>query len=472
MNYLVSLVILAVHVAAQGVPARKFEMLTVSSNYEAYLVMQNIRGARTLLFDEAGDMVILARGLNQILAAYGDFSTLSSPLETTVIVDAAGLGLNHGMAIRGNYIYASSDTMVYRWPYTPGQRTQTADSERQTVITNISASGEGGAQLGHFTRTLVFGSDGYLYVSIGSLRNVDPNSFRARVRRVNFGDSEIPSAGFDFANMEVWADGLRNGVAIGFDDRGKLWEADNGPDRLDRPDLGVRIFNDNPAEELNLLDGPAGIFYGYPYCWTAGIINSTSFSDSVEKGTQYRWPASAEEPVDREVDDAWCQDPNNNRAPVGHIPAHSSPIGLRFLKEENGCGKIEKKSFSCNSKNDLFVTLHGSWNRDVPAGYRLIHMPMNDNGLPTNQINEIFSMKDYETTCIEGAAVDGTCFRPAGLTFDKEGTLWVSSAITGHIVKVIQVSENSAAPAAPVMTSASMSVLAVGWLFVTLNLLF
>ncbi|KAJ3064468.1 hypothetical protein HK102_008191 [Quaeritorhiza haematococci] len=234
--------------------------------YNVYLALSNINGARTILFDNSGDLLILARGEAKIYAAWGDIAA-SSELEKVVVVDAQGLGLNHGMAVRGDYLYAASDTTVYRWPYKAGQRSQVDNSKRQTVVRNISEGGNGGAPLGHFTRTLVFGPDRYLYISIGSLENVDQTPYRSRVRRIPLptdDSSLIPNGGFNFEDAEIWADGLRNGVALAYGPGG-LWEADNGPDNLNRADLGGEIYPDNPAEEVNLLDGPAGTFYGYPY---------------------------------------------------------------------------------------------------------------------------------------------------------------------------------------------------------------
>lgn len=218
-----------------------------------------------------------------------------------------------------------------------------------------------------------------------------------------------------------------------FDSRGQLWEADNGPDELERADLGANVYQDNPAEELNLLNGPANTFYGYPYCFSAGNITSADFYTANEKGTQYSWPSAN---LDRVVDDEWCRQSSNNRAPLGLIPAHSSPIAAKFLKTENNCG-AHSFSFSCANTDSLFLTLHGSWNRGVPAGYRVIQMPFNAAGEPSNEIKEVFAMKNYQEVCVGTNGSNGTCFRPAGMAFDNEGTLWVTSDSSGHIVKVL-----------------------------------
>ena len=70
---------------------------------------------------------------------------------------------------------------------------------------------------------------------------------------------------------EVFADGLRNEVGLGWSDatRKVLYGVENGMDNLYRADLGGDIHQDNPAEELNAfpIDQP-GRHYGYPWCFS------------------------------------------------------------------------------------------------------------------------------------------------------------------------------------------------------------
>lgn len=71
-----------------------------------------------------------------------------------MIVDGAGLGLNHGIAFYGGYLYASNPTTVFRWPYTPGSFQLLNQNTRQTVIQGIPSV------QGHSTRTLAFDRQG------------------------------------------------------------------------------------------------------------------------------------------------------------------------------------------------------------------------------------------------------------------------------------------------------------------------
>ena len=391
--------------------------LTTGNGYKATLRLTNIRGARSLLFDDQGDLIILARGLNGIISAW---STGVDSMSQAVLINNATLGLNHGLELHNGYIYASSDELVYRWRYVPRQNLGAA----QVVISGMGKGGGGGAPLGHLTRTLVFSNEDYLYVSVGSDLNVDraPDS-RSLVRRVRISNNTIiPSGGYTFNNLTLWASGLRNGVAMAFDASNTLWEADNGPDQLQRADLGVDIFNDNPAEELNRLD-TQGAFYGYPYCWSAWNV------EKAMQGTQFSWPS---EGIDRVVDDAWCLNTTNNTPPIGFIEPHGSPIGAAFFSAQDGCGS-KSGSLPCSSVGDLFVALHGSWNSNIPKGFKVIRMKMMNN-MPV-ETTEVFSAKDSTSVCYGDVALKD-CFRPAGIAFDRNGTLWVSSDSTGDIVQI------------------------------------
>jgi glucose/arabinose dehydrogenase len=124
----------------------------------------------------------------------------------------------------------------------------------KVIIKNIHADGNGGAPKGHWTRTLIFDKKGRLYVAVGSNNNIDPDSYRSRIRRfTNFDKGDI-----DFSMGEIFADGLRNEVGLAFDKFDVLWGVENSADRLRRNDLGGDIHNENPAEELNrFVEGEA-----------------------------------------------------------------------------------------------------------------------------------------------------------------------------------------------------------------------
>ena len=89
----------------------------------------------------------------------------------------------------------------------------------ERLVKDIPAGG------GHWTRTLRFGADGWMYVSIGSSCNVCAEKDPRRAAIVRYHP--------DGTGEEIYATGLRN--AVGFDWRpadGQLYATDNGRDLL------------------------------------------------------------------------------------------------------------------------------------------------------------------------------------------------------------------------------------------------
>lgn len=264
-----------------------------------------------------------------------------------------------------------------------------------------------------------------MYIGISSGENVDPDSFRARVRRVDIRNARLP---IQFETMEVFADGLRNPLALAFDKDKRLWELDNGPDSLERPGFEG---DDDPIEELNLLE--SGKYYGYPLCFSRG--NASSPFDNVDSTAsgfmdQFAWDLS-------KITDEACRNTTFNTKPLSGVMSHSSPIQMVFLTEEMGCSTSkEYGKFPCSWVGDLAATLHGSWDRSVPSGYGLIRIPFVNNvpALPSEH-QYLARVENFETECKATNGDNGKCFRPAGIAV-KDGKFYVGSGATGEIVEL------------------------------------
>ncbi|KAI8812955.1 hypothetical protein BJ742DRAFT_790574 [Cladochytrium replicatum] len=430
---LLSLLTLALVDARPSVPAsvsRAERLTSLDSAIVPTVVFRNVSGVRTILFDDAtGDLLALARDLQSIVSIYED-PVGSNQYKSSTILSASGVGLNHGMALRDGYVYASTPTQVIRWKYIA--RKESSITEQQVVVDGMDGSG-------HATRTILFSPDGaYLYISIGSVDNVDGINSRGSVRRFAWGTvaSEASRTGLpmQFSAAEMWASGVRNAVALGFDPLNRLWEADNGPDDLERTDLGATIYPDNPAEELNLLDGPENSFYGYPQCFTAGNFTKP-FLEDTQRGQQYAWPGFTT------YSDDWCRNISNNRPPLAEIPAHSAPLAITFYSSDSSVSGCDSGAgaFPCSWGGDAFVALHGSWNSpNIPKGFRVTRIPFGKTSpnYPEN-VSDLFVQKNFWSLCAStNALTDGTCFRPSAIAFDKAGTMWVGSAVTGEIARV------------------------------------
>jgi glucose/arabinose dehydrogenase len=250
---------------------------------------------------------------------------------------ASANGLNHGLTFSPDYsyVYASSDTTVYRWRYSGGRTPSTGQPE--VVIRNIPGGG-------HVTRTLLFDSQGRLLVSVGSAGNVDTSAsdldLRSQIRRFSV-TGTLP---IDYATGTKVATGMRNEVGLTFDSQGVLWGVENGRDNTVLN--GTSVVRDNPAEEINRIPTD-GKFFGYPFCWSEGVLTG-----GAGPGTQH---------ADEQATPMWtnqdCRDINRVVPPVGTMQAHWAPLGI-----------AEYVGAALPYRGDMIIAAHGSWNRTPPTG--------------------------------------------------------------------------------------------------------
>ena len=236
----------------------------------------------------------------------------------------------------------------------------------EVVVPDLPARG------GHFTRTIVFGPDAKLYVSAGSSCNIcdesDPR--RAAVLRYNV----------DGSGQEIFAHGLRNSVGIAFDPAtGELWGTNN-----DRDNLG----DDLPPDRINILH--EGGNYGWPQCYLPGKNNP-------------EYPTADCSVVD---------------GPAIAFQAHSAPLGIAFSTGAQ---------FPPAYRGGAFVAFHGSWNRSIPTGYKVVYVRQ-EHGRPV-------SVSDFLT----GFRADPTAqpwARPVDLLVLRDGNLLVSDDTGGYVFRV------------------------------------
>jgi glucose/arabinose dehydrogenase len=103
------------------------------------------------------------------------------------------------------------------------------------------------------------------------------------------------------------------------------------------------------------------------------------------------------------------------------MPAHCAPLGIEFFKGQS-CGV--NGAFPCSMEGNVIVAQRGSWNRDIPSGYKVMMYPFN-NGNPTGE----------EVTVAYDDNPPGN-WRPVNAVFNQNGHLLVSSDSQGHITKV------------------------------------
>lgn len=232
---------------------------------------------------------------------------------------------------------------------------------------------------GHFTRTIGFGPDGRLYVSIGSSCNVcrerDPR--RAAIWSLNK----------DGSDFKLFAKGLRNSVFFAWHpETQKIWATDMGRDLLG---------DDIPPDELNIVE--EGKNHGWPTCYGKNI-HDTEF----DRNTYIRNP---------------CMEPFETASFVD-VPAHSAPLGLAFVPDQD---------WPESYRRSLLVAYHGSWNRSVPTGYKVVRMKFDANGAYQGT-------EDFITGWL--VSKSEALGRPVDLLFGPDGALYISDDKAGVIYKI------------------------------------
>ncbi|KAI0595695.1 soluble quino protein glucose/sorbosone dehydrogenase [Biscogniauxia sp. FL1348] len=379
--------------------------------WSAVKVAGGLTSPRDLVIDPRGRLLVVQEGVgvSKHTVDVDGCITASQPL-------ISKSELNHGISLSpdGRTLSASSSSSVFSWAYDPD-----TGSVSETPVTLVT----GMAPNGHATRTLIVPphEPDLLVVSHGSNSNldyqsIDPTVARAIVKVFNI--SSVPDGGYDFATMGWNAGfGLRNDVALAFDGNHMLWSVENSADSLTRSvqDTTTDIHQDNPAEELNYLGdvtSPNDKWYGYPSCFTVwhpdAILDRT-----FQIGDQFT-PA----PNDTYNDDVCAR---ASVPPRLSLQAHSAPLGSKFDA----------------TISNLFVTFHGSWNRQPPTGYKLIAIPFtkepDSSYAPVANASDGAGYVDIFYPPDEGACSSSSCVRPVGLVFDAAGRLYMTSDTSGEV---------------------------------------
>lgn len=248
------------------------------------------------------------------------------------------------------------------------------DTDGDYVADSVTWVYENYTQGQHNTRTVAFLPDGRMVAALGSTCNVcvEENPFRAAVTIFD---------GPDGSGAHVFASGLRNAVGLAVNPvTGELWATNNGRDLMG---------DDLPPETIHILR--EGENHGWPYCH-AGDIEDPDIG----------FPGSCEGVV----------------PPAVEMQAHSAPLGMVFYTGEG---------FPAPVNDDLYVAYHGSWNRTVPTGYKVVRIPI-ENGEVAGP------PEDFVWGWLQNARqISG---RPVGLAVGLDGALYISDDFKGHIYRV------------------------------------
>ncbi|RZL39366.1 MAG: c-type cytochrome [Rubrivivax sp.] len=355
------------------------------------------------------------RGRVMVKAPNGDIFISSTPKrlvkvfrstqgETAEVVStfAAGMDRPFGMAFWPNgahpqYLYVAFVNSIVRYPYRNGDLVATGGPE--VVVPTLTA-----AVGAHSSRTLVFSADGKtMYLSIGSATNVadgmppePPEPMAQWEAKQGMGAAwggELDHAlviAFDpdGRNKRSFATGLRNCVGMYLHPRsGDLFCSVNERD----------LLGDNlPPDYLTRVK--PGAFYGWPWYYIGAN------EDPRLKGQR---PDLKDKVT----------------APDLLINAHSAPLGMVMYAAPAGA----RAAFAPAYDGDMFLALHGSWNRHTRTGSKVVRVFMKG-GVPTGRY------QDFVTGFV--ASDKEVWGRPSAVIVQDDGSLLVDDDVTGEIWRI------------------------------------
>ncbi len=364
--------------------------LVINTNGDIYVRMARLRDGKGIVVLHEN-----ANGKAEVVKSFGNF-------------------FGTGVAIKNGYLYASSDSSVFRFKLNEKNEVMNPDAP-EMIVTGLMS------KRSHQTKSIAIDNAGNLYVNIGAPSNSCQEEDRAPGSK---GKDPCPILDSAAAIWQFKADklnqsysqgiryvtGIRNIVGLDWNNQtNELYAIQHGRDGFYQMFPGLYDSVESaelPAEEFILAR--KGANFGWPYCYYDQIQSKKVLAPEYggNKKTQGR-----------------CEGMD---VPLIGFPGHWAPNALLFY---TGTQFPEKY------RNGAFIAFHGSWNRAPlrQAGYNVVFVPMKD-GKPSGQW-EVFA--DGFAGPQPVSSTREAQFRPCGLAQGPDGSLYISDSVKGKIWKII-----------------------------------
>ncbi|MEO5683786.1 MAG: PQQ-dependent sugar dehydrogenase [Chitinophagaceae bacterium] len=382
-------------------------VITLPGGFSSLKVTGDLGRARHIVVAASGDIFVKldklkdGKGIYRLHDSNGDGKADE--------VTGFGNYIGTGISIKNGYLYASSNTAVYR--YKMDEKTGKVDEgSEQKIITGLWDKRQ------HESKSITLDNDGNIYVNIGAPSNACQLQDRTKGSPGQDPCPILDSAGGiwqfkadklnqTYADGVRYATGLRNVVGLDWNNEvNDLYVMQHGRDMLFQfyPEMyDQKAGAENPAEEMFRIK--KGADCGWPYCYFDNdkkekLLNPEYGGDRNKAGR--------------------CEEKTKS---VIQFPGHLAPNGLLFYTGSK---------FPAKYKNGAFIAFHGSWNRspEPQAGYYVVFVPFKD-GVPSGKW-EIFA------DGFAGANINRAAYKPCGLAQDKDGSLYVTDDNNGTVWKI------------------------------------
>jgi len=350
-----------------SINALTIEDLVVQDGFQISIFAENIEAPRQMAEGNSGFIFVGSRKAGEIIAIR-DFDN-NGIIDFKKVI-ANSLNQPAGVSFYNGDIYFSEIDKIWKIQNVE----EWLESNNTGMPEKILVSDALPDDEWHGWKWLAHNQEGSLYTNVGAPCNVclkDDQRYSSIVKLD--GNTWIPVAR-----------GVRNSVGFDFHPiSDEMYFGDNGRDWLG---------DDSPSCELNRLE-KEGSHFGFPY------LHATDVADPEFGNISHGYDI---------------------RLPILELGAHVAPTGLIFYDHD---------AFGIEYKNNIFIALHGSWNRTSKVGYKLIRVVLDDSG-------NAVSMEDFVTGFLDNQTVLG---RPSAPMLMKDGSLLLSDDKSNTIFKIVKI---------------------------------